>query len=176
MVETPAGMLNSIGLANVGVQDFMAKKVPFLDSLNPATVVNVSGAQIEDYINVVETLEASPGIWGYEINVSCPNVKEGGMAFGTSPKMVAFVTQELRKRTDRPLIVKLSPNVTDITEIALAAEGAGADGPFPDQYPPGNDHRYPHQKGPHPQQDCRTLWPSPSSQWASPWSIRPLGW
>jgi dihydroorotate dehydrogenase (NAD+) catalytic subunit len=128
MVETPAGMLNSIGLANVGVQDFMAKKVPFLDSLNPATVVNVSGAQIEDYINVVETLEASPGIWGYEINVSCPNVKEGGMAFGTSPKMVAFVTQELRKRTDRPLIVKLSPNVTDITEIALAAEGAGADG------------------------------------------------
>jgi dihydroorotate dehydrogenase (NAD+) catalytic subunit len=111
----------------VGVQEFVEKKIPFLDSLKAATVVNVSGAQTEHYIHVVEALEPYPGIWGYEINVSCPNVKEGGMAFGTSPKMVSYVTAELRKRTERPLIVKLSPNVTDIAEIAKAAEGAGAD-------------------------------------------------
>jgi dihydroorotate dehydrogenase (NAD+) catalytic subunit len=127
IVETPSGLLNSIGLANVGVQRFISEKMPFLRTLPCAVVVNVAGDDAEEYLRVVETLESCPGIWGYEINVSCPNVKHGGMAFGTDPIQVERLTSELRKRTANPIIVKLTPNVTDIRSIAKAAANGGAD-------------------------------------------------
>ncbi len=127
LVETPAGMLNSIGLANVGVAAFARDKMPFLRTIPSAVIVNVAGAVNEDYERVIEALEPVEGIGGYEINVSCPNVKHGGMALGTDPKLVAAITRSLRQRTNRPLIVKLSPNVTDIGATAQAAEAEGAD-------------------------------------------------
>ncbi|MFW6254275.1 MAG: dihydroorotate dehydrogenase [Chitinivibrionales bacterium] len=127
MVETPAGMLNSIGLANVGVEKFITDKMPFLEKLPCAIIPNVAGSTEEEYLEVLERLEANIDVFGYEINVSCPNVKHGGLAFGTEPKMIERLTSELRKRTDRPLIIKLTPNVTDITVIAKAAEQGGAD-------------------------------------------------
>jgi dihydroorotate dehydrogenase (NAD+) catalytic subunit len=127
IIETPSGLLNSIGLANVGVQKFISEKMPFLRTLPCAVVVNVAGSDAEEYLQVVETLESCPGIWGYEINVSCPNVKHGGMAFGTDPSQVERLTSELRKRTANPIIVKLTPNVTDIRSIAKAAANGGAD-------------------------------------------------
>jgi dihydroorotate dehydrogenase (NAD+) catalytic subunit len=130
IVETPSGILNSIGLANVGVERFLSEKLPFCATLPCAIVVNVAGATQEEYASVVERCESStsaPAIYGYEINVSCPNVKHGGMAFGTDPRLVESLTADLRRRTDRPLIVKLTPNVTDITVIARAAAAGGAD-------------------------------------------------
>ena len=127
LVETPAGMLNSIGLANVGVEAFIRDKMPFLRTIPSAVIVNVAGAVNEDYERVIEALEAVEGVDAYEINVSCPNVKHGGMALGTDPKLVAAITRSLRQRTRRPLIVKLSPNVTDIGATAEAAEAEGAD-------------------------------------------------
>lgn len=127
IVETPAGMLNSIGLANVGVEAFIAEKMPFLRTLDTAILVNVAGSTLEEYLAVVERLETAPGIDGYEINVSCPNVKQGGMQFGTAAASVLELTRELRRRTSRTLIVKLTPNVTSITEIARAVEDGGAD-------------------------------------------------
>jgi dihydroorotate dehydrogenase (NAD+) catalytic subunit len=127
LVETPGGMLNSIGLANVGVETFVRDKMDFLRRIPSAVVVNVAGAREEDYESVVETLEAVEGIWGYELNVSCPNVRHGGMALGTDPRLVEAITRRLRQKTERPLIVKLSPNVTDIGDTAAAAEAGGAD-------------------------------------------------
>ena len=127
LVETPAGMLNSIGLANVGVEAFIAHKMAFLRKIPSAVIVNVAGAVDSDYERVVEALEEVEGIDGFEINVSCPNVKHGGMALGTDPKLVASITRSLRSRTKKPLILKLSPNVTDIGVIAEAAEAEGAD-------------------------------------------------
>lgn len=127
LVETPGGLLNSIGLANVGVQEFIKSKMPFLRKTGAAVVVNVAGAMESDYVEVVEALETVEGIWGYEINVSCPNVKHGGMALGTDPALVEEITKLLRTKTSKPLIIKLSPNVTDITQTALAAERGGAD-------------------------------------------------
>ncbi len=126
IVETPSGMLNSIGLANVGVQRFIAEKLPFLSRLPCAVVANVAGSSVDEYLEVVRRLEEHP-LWGYELNLSCPNVKEGCLAFGTSPRQVESLTQVVRKATDRPLIVKLTPNVTEIATIALAAEAGGAD-------------------------------------------------
>ena len=127
LVETPAGMLNSIGLANVGVEAFIADKMAFLRKIPSLVIVNVAGALDSDYENVVEALEGVEGVDGFEINVSCPNVKHGGMALGTDPKLVAGITRSLRARTKKPLILKLSPNVTDIGVMAEAAESEGAD-------------------------------------------------
>lgn len=127
LVETPAGMLNSIGLANVGVEAFIAHKMPFLRKIPSSVIVNVAGAVDSDYERVVEALEEVDGVDGFEINVSCPNVKHGGMALGTDPRLVGAITRSLRGRTKKPLIVKLSPNVTDIGATAAAAEAEGAD-------------------------------------------------
>ncbi len=127
LVETPAGMLNSIGLANVGVQAFLTDKLPFLRKIPSSVIVNVAGAVDSDYEQVVEILDSVDGVDGFEINVSCPNVKHGGLALGTDPKLVAAITRSLRARTSKPLILKLSPNVTDIGSMAEAAEAEGAD-------------------------------------------------
>jgi dihydroorotate dehydrogenase (NAD+) catalytic subunit len=126
MVETPSGMLNSIGLANVGVKRFCEEKMPYLATLPCAVIPNVAGSTPEEYVEVIGHLEQCSGIWGYEINISCPNVRHGGMAFGTDPVMVEQLTAKLRICTQRPLIIKLTPNVTDITTIAKAAENGGA--------------------------------------------------
>lgn len=127
LVETPAGMLNSIGLANVGMRAFVADKMGFLRTIPSRVMVNVAGAVDSDYEEVVEFLDGVEGVDGFEINVSCPNVKHGGMALGTDPKLVAAITKSLRSRTKKPLILKLSPNVTDIGVMAEAAEAEGAD-------------------------------------------------
>lgn len=127
IAETPSGMLNSIGLQNPGVKVLMERDIPWLESQGASVIVNVSGHSLDEYAAVVEALEASKGIDAYELNISCPNVDCGGMTFGTDPTMAASVVRECRKRTQRPLIVKLTPNVTDITEIAKAVEAAGAD-------------------------------------------------
>jgi dihydroorotate dehydrogenase (NAD+) catalytic subunit len=127
IVETAAGMLNSIGLANIGVHSFIAEKLPFLRSLDTVVIANIAASTIEEYCAVLDLLEAQEGIDGYEINVSCPNVMEGGLQFGTSCPMVAEITRRLRSRTRKPLIIKLTPNVTHISEFARAAQDAGAD-------------------------------------------------
>ncbi|MCX8013740.1 MAG: dihydroorotate dehydrogenase, partial [Rectinema sp.] len=135
LVETPMGLINSIGLANPGVERFLHEKLPLLRTRRCAIVVNVAGSTEDDYLRVVEHIESSigaaiepgVGIDAYEINVSCPNVHKGGMSFGTDPVLVERLTSQLRKATKRPLIVKLSPNVTDISVIAQAAEAGGAD-------------------------------------------------
>ncbi len=127
IIETPAGLLNSIGLANVGLEAFIAEKLPFFKDKRCAAIVNVAGATEDEYARVIERLESEDPVWGYEINISCPNVRHGGLAFGTDPTLVASLTARLRACTKRPLIVKLTPNVTDITEIARAAEAGGAD-------------------------------------------------
>lgn len=127
IAETPSGMLNSIGLQNPGVEVLMQRDLPWLKEQNATVIVNVSGHSIEEYAAVVEALESSPHVDAYEINISCPNVDNGGMAFGTDSAMAARVVEACRCRTRRPLIVKLSPNVTDITVVAKAVEAAGAD-------------------------------------------------
>lgn len=127
IIETPSGILNSIGLANVGAEEFAADKMPWLARLPCAVVVNVAGSVEDDYFKVVERLESVPGVWGYEINVSCPNVKHGGMAFGTDPVVLESLTKRVRALTRKPLIIKLTPNVTDIAVTARAAEAGGAD-------------------------------------------------
>ena len=127
--ETPAGMLNSIGLMNSGVEHFCHEVLPQLRQIdNLPLIVNVSGSTVEEYAAVAERLNAEQGIAALEINVSCPNVHEGGMAFGTSPGTTAMVTQAVRKRTKLPIFIKLTPNVTDIAPIVRAVEDAGADG------------------------------------------------
>ena len=128
IAEAPAGMLNSIGLQNPGVEEFCASQLSWLATQDTAVIVNVSGHTLREYIQVVERLEDEPTVDAYEINISCPNVDAGGMTFGTDPDQAALVTSELRTRTKRPLIVKLTPNVTDIVSIAAACENAGADG------------------------------------------------
>lgn len=127
IVETPSGLINSIGLANVGVERFLAEKVPFLSGLDCAVIANVAGSTEEEYCRVVEMLESCGAMFGYELNVSCPNVKHGGLAFGTDPRLVERLTSLLKKLTGKPLVVKLTPNVTDISVIAKAAEQGGAD-------------------------------------------------
>jgi len=127
IVETPSGIINSIGLANVGVDKFITEKVPHLAQLPCAIIANVAGSTEDEYAEVTEKLESSESLWGYEINISCPNVKCGGMSFGTDPLLVEKLTSRLRALTKRPLIIKLTPNVTDITVIARAAQNGGAD-------------------------------------------------
>ena len=125
--ETPMGMLNAVGLQNKGVDYFAANIYPQLRDLDTNVLVNVSGACIEDYVACAEKVAALDKIPGIELNISCPNVKQGGMAFGVLPQSAAEVVAAVRKVYPKTLIVKLSPNVTDITEIARAVEGAGAD-------------------------------------------------
>jgi dihydroorotate dehydrogenase (NAD+) catalytic subunit len=129
IAETASGMLNSIGLQNPGVEAFVARDLAWLAENAPATpvIVNVSGHSVEDYVRVIERLEAEPRVDAYEVNISCPNVDAGGMAFGTSCASAATVTRACRAVTQRTLIVKLSPNVTNIVEIARSVEAEGAD-------------------------------------------------
>jgi len=127
MAETPSGMLNSVGLQNKGVDYFVDHLYPQIKDYNTHMIVNVSGSTIEDYVACAEKLANLDKMPAIELNISCPNVKEGGMAFGTSCQSAAQVTREVRKAFPKTLIVKLSPNVTDITEIARAVEDEGAD-------------------------------------------------
>ena len=128
IVETRAGMLNAIGLANVGLDAFLADKVPLLEKLSVPVFVNVAGTTIEDYVAVASALDDVKVVRGVELNISCPNVKAGGIQFGTDPAQAAQITGEVRKACrNNILIVKLSPNVTDIAAIAAAAVDAGAD-------------------------------------------------
>jgi dihydroorotate dehydrogenase (NAD+) catalytic subunit len=120
-------MLNSIGLQNPGVETFTARDLAWLSAVDVPVVANIVGHTAAEYARVVARLEAEPGVAAYEINISCPNLDEGGMAFGTACEPAAAVTRAVRAETRRPVIVKLSPNVTDIAEIARAVEDAGAD-------------------------------------------------
>lgn len=127
IVETPSGLLNSIGLANIGVKRFIEEKLPLLKKIDTKILVNIAGSSIDEYCDILETLELQNGIAAYEINVSCPNVKDGGASFGMNRKLTSKITSKLRKLTDKPLIIKLTPNVTHISEFAKAVEDAGAD-------------------------------------------------
>ncbi|KXK55119.1 MAG: dihydroorotate dehydrogenase [Chlorobi bacterium] len=128
IAETSSGgMLNSIGLANVGVDVFLDQKLPALLQRGATVIVNIAASSVEEYCYVLERCESHEGIAGYEINVSCPNVKDGGLSFGTNCPAVAQITRELRRRTDRFLAMKLTPNVTSIGEFARACEAEGAD-------------------------------------------------
>jgi len=126
IAETPSGILNSVGLQNPGVQVFIEKEIPFLRNYDTAIIANVAGDTVEDYEYMAETL-SNADVDAIELNLSCPNVKEGCMAFGSSAEGVFKVVSTVRKKASKPLIVKLTPNVTDITEIAKAAEAGGAD-------------------------------------------------
>jgi len=125
--ETPSGMLNAIGLANVGVEKFIKEKLPFLRSLKTRIIVNVAGSTVSEYVEVVKRLNRCKGIDMLEINISCPNVKEGGIAFGSKTKSAYDCIKAVKENTSYPIIAKLSPNVTDIVEIANAVREAGAD-------------------------------------------------
>ena len=129
IVETASGMLNSIGLANVGVQTFVDEKLPYLAEFDTKIIANIAASSIDEYCRVLEKIEdsATNNLVGYEINVSCPNVKDGGLSFGTNAPMVEELTIALRQLTKKLLIVKLTPNVTSVTPFALACENAGAD-------------------------------------------------
>jgi dihydroorotate dehydrogenase (NAD+) catalytic subunit len=127
LAETPAGMLNTIGLQNIGVEAVVKQQAPLWAALNVPVMVNVSGTSVEDCCDIVAHLNGVPGVAGIELNISCPNVKEGGVAFGTSARLASEVTSAVREATSLPLLVKLSPNVSDIVEIACAVEAAGAD-------------------------------------------------
>jgi len=127
IAETPSGMINAIGLANVGLERFITEKVPFLRTLDTAVIVNIAGRSIDEYCEVVSKLDAVDGLNGYEINLSCPNVKGECMVMGVSRDATYEIVSELRKITTRHLMIKLTPNVTSISSIALAAEEAGAD-------------------------------------------------
>lgn len=126
IAETYGGMLNAIGLQNPGIDVFCKRDIPFLKQFDTKIIVNVCGKSAEDYCEVVERLADEP-VDLLEINISCPNVKEGGIAFGQNPKAVEAITKEVKKYAKQPVIMKLSPNVTDITEMARAAEAGGAD-------------------------------------------------
>ena len=127
IVETPCGMLNAIGLENVGIQAFVEDKLPFLQTLSTPVMLNIYGKTAEEYAELAAQIDAIDAIDGIEVNISCPNVKAGGVAFGVDPDAAALVVRKVRAKTDKLLIVKLSPNVTDITQIARRAEEEGAD-------------------------------------------------
>ncbi len=128
IVETDSGMLNAIGLANIGLDKFIAEKLPILERMRAAVFVNVAGQTIDDYVTVVQRLSSEKAISGFELNISCPNVKKGGISFGTDPEQVKEITKAVKNAAgDKVLMVKLSPAVTDISVIARAAIEAGAD-------------------------------------------------
>jgi len=127
LVETPGGLINAIGLENVGVDAFLTSKLPYLRDLQVPVIVNIFGNIVEEYAELASRLDDAPGVVALEINISCPNVKKGGMVFGTDPAMAAGVVQAVRRSTSLPLITKLTPNVTRMGEIARAAVDAGSD-------------------------------------------------
>jgi dihydroorotate dehydrogenase (NAD+) catalytic subunit len=127
LCETPSGMLNAVGLQNVGVRAFVKEKLPALRAFRTAIIANVFGYTVEEYAAVIKVLEDADGLAAYELNISCPNTAHGGIQFGSDPQMVSQVVASARRASRRPLWVKLSPNVTDIAVIARAAEDAGAD-------------------------------------------------
>ena len=127
LCETPSGMLNAVGLQNIGVRAFVAEKLPALRQYHTAILANVFGYTVEEYAAVIDILNDAEGLAAYELNISCPNTAHGGIEFGSDPQMVSEVVGVARRAARRPLWVKLSPNVTDIAAIARAAEDAGAD-------------------------------------------------
>jgi dihydroorotate dehydrogenase (NAD+) catalytic subunit len=127
LAETPSGMLNAIGLQNIGCERFIREKIQYLDKLDTVVIANIAGESVEENIGIVRMLDPVGAIDMFELNVSCPNVKQGGMAFGSDPVMLAEVVSGVRKATAKKLIVKLSPNVTDISAMAKIAEAEGAD-------------------------------------------------
>jgi dihydroorotate dehydrogenase (NAD+) catalytic subunit len=127
IVETACGMLNAIGLQNVGVDRFISEKMTYLAALKIPVIVNILGDSLAEYEEITKRLAGVPGVAGIEVNISCPNVKKGGVAFGTDPAMASAVTSIVKKMADVPVMVKLSPNVSDITLIARAVEEGGAD-------------------------------------------------
>src|SRR4030043_1822392 len=127
LMEIPGGLLNSVGLENIGIDALIKEKAPVWARWQVPVIVNVAGETIDEYVAVSRKLEDVPGVSGIELNISCPNVSAGGMEFGVAPKLAAQVTSAVKAATSLPIIVKLSPNVTDIREIALAVEEAGAD-------------------------------------------------
>ena len=127
LCETPSGLLNAVGLQNIGVRAFITDKLPILRSYRTTVIANVFGCTVEEYVGVIRNLEEADGLAAYELNISCPNTAHGGILFGSDPRMVSEVVAAARGAAKRPLWVKLSPNVTDIAAIARAAEDAGAD-------------------------------------------------
>ena len=127
IAETPSGMLNTIGLQNVGIDAFIDEKLPYLRQCHATVLANLSGTTVADYVGLCERLDDVIGVHGLELNVSCPNVDSGGMEFGVDPALLGEVVRACRRATTLPLIVKLSPNVTDIVELARVCEGSGAD-------------------------------------------------
>ena len=127
LCETSSGMLNAVGLQNIGVRAFVVEKLPALRQFRAAVIANVFGYRVDDYVGVIRVLEDAEGVAAYELNISCPNTDHGGLQFGSDPQMVGEVVAAARRASRRPLWVKLSPNVTDIAVIARAAEAAGAD-------------------------------------------------
>ena len=128
IAETPSGMLNAIGLQNKGVDYILDNELPWLAQFDTEIIANVAGACEEDYVTVIEKMNGSPVVKAFELNISCPNVKQGGIGLGTKPELAAHVTRLAKEAAKKPVYVKLSPNVTDIVEIAKAVEQAGADG------------------------------------------------
>lgn len=128
IAETPEGMLNAIGLQNPGVDAIIEKELPWLQQFNTEIIANVAGASEEEYVEVIKRLNQSDVVKAYELNISCPNVKHGGMGLGTSPSLAAHITKLAKEVATKPVYVKLSPNVSDIVAIAKAVEEAGADG------------------------------------------------
>ena len=127
IMETAGGMLNAVGLQNIGVEEFINEKLPYLKNFDVAVIANIYGETYTEYSKVAEKLSSVKGVHALEVNVSCPNVKKGGLSFGTDPKAAAEVTRRVKAETNLPVIVKLTPNVTDIAAIAAAVEKAGAD-------------------------------------------------
>jgi dihydroorotate dehydrogenase (NAD+) catalytic subunit len=127
VVETPSGMLNAIGLQNVGVDAFVKEKLPYLRKLKTRVIVNIAGSNVDEYVEVARRLDRKRGIDALEVNISCPNVQAGGIEIGADPRLAMKTIRTVKKASSHPVIAKLSPNVTDITEIAKAVEDAGAD-------------------------------------------------
>lgn len=127
IVETASGMLNAIGLANVGLEAFINEKIPFLEKVNSTLICNIAASSIEEYVECTKTLHEQPAVKAFEINVSCPNVKEGGLEFGNNTQAVGRITEKVRAVTDKPVIIKLSPNVSRISEFAKVVKEEGGD-------------------------------------------------
>ena len=127
IVETPAGMLNAIGLANVGVEEYVKEKIPFIEKFDVPLICNIAASTIEEYVECTRILTEQKAVDAFEINVSCPNVKEGGLQFGNSVSAVAAITEKVKAVTDKPVIIKLSPNVSYISEFAKAVKDSGGD-------------------------------------------------
>ena len=127
IIETPSGMLNAIGLENPGIKEFLTTHLSYLRENNVTVIANIAGNTIEEYATIAEMIDGNDGIAGIELNISCPNVKQGGLQFGTDPQMVYEVVKAVKDKTTLPVMPKLSPNVTDIVEIARASEAGGAD-------------------------------------------------